>query len=139
MTNALNTFGAILTFAAANESLLEHFYRQAAEVSHDEQRERFEEYRKKTGKRQQRLIAIRQENVTEIVLEPIMGLSATDYELSPRTPDNASQALELAIQMESRQARFYAEAGPKLNVTEPRRAFARFAQETAERLAELQA
>jgi rubrerythrin len=139
MTDALNTFGAILTFAANNEALLAHFYQQAVQVSHDAQREQFEGYHKKTGKRQQRLIAIRQENVTEIVLEPITGLNIMDYELSPRVPDSAAQAVEIAIQMESRMARFYAEAGPKLNVTEPRRAFARFAQETAERVEELQA
>jgi rubrerythrin len=134
MTDALNTYGAILTFAVKLEEALQRYYGQAKAASEGEQAERFEDFEKKAGKRKQRLVAIRQENVTEIVLEPINGLNMLDYELLPKTPTSAGEALTQAIALERRVERFYAEAGPKLNVTEPRRAFAKFAQEAAERL-----
>jgi hypothetical protein len=134
MTDDLNSFGMILTFAAKQEETLETFYKQAEAASDGDQAGTFADYAKKAGKRKQRLIAIRQENVTEIVLEPIEGLNAQDYELLPTTPDTSTDALNQALTLEARIARFYAEAGPKLNVTEPRRAFAKFAQETNERL-----
>lgn len=134
MTDDLNSFGMILTFAAKQEETLEYFYKQAEAASEGEQAETFADYAKKAGKRKQRLIAIRQENVTEIVLEPIEGLTVQDYELLPSTPDSSAEALQQALALEARIARFYTEAGPKINVTEPRRAFAKFALDTNERL-----
>ena len=134
MTDELNSFGMILTFAAKQEEILETFYKQAEATSNGDQADTFADYAKKAGKRKQRLIAIRQENVTEIVLEPIEGLRVQDYELLPTSPATSAEALHQALALEARIARFYAEAGPKINVTEPRRAFAKFAQETNERL-----
>lgn len=134
MTDELNSFGTILTFAAKLEEALEYFYKQAQTASEGDQADAFADFAKKSGKRKQRLIAIRQENVTEIVLEPIEGLNVQNYELPMSTPDTAADALTQALTLEARVARFYMEAGPKLNVTEPRRAFAKFAQETNERL-----
>ncbi|MBX3066168.1 MAG: hypothetical protein KF726_24530 [Anaerolineae bacterium] len=138
MVEALNTFGAILTYAANMEESLAHYYAQAQQVSEGEAAERFEDYGRKSTKRKGRLTAMRQENVTEIVLEPISGLNISDYDLPAPQPATAAEALAAAIDLETRVQKFYAEAGPKINVTEPRRAFAKFAQETAERLEELQ-
>ena len=136
-TNSLNTFGAILTFAVDLEDAMQRFYDQAKGVADGDLAETFEDYARKSAKRKQRLISVRQDNITEMVLEPISGLNAVDYEPVHGTPSSVPDALEKAIELESRAERFYKDAGPKLNVTEPRRAFQKLAQENAERLTEL--
>jgi rubrerythrin len=135
--NALNSFGSILSFAVELEDSLRRYYDQASGVSSDDLAELFENYVRKSGKRKQRLISIRQDNVTEMVLEPISGLDAANYELTLKMPTSAGEAIAQAIELEQRAERFYTEAEPKLNVTEPRRAFKKLAQENAERLSEL--
>jgi rubrerythrin len=135
---SLNTFGAILTFAIDSEGTLQQYYEQAAQTG-GETRELFENYARKSAKRKQRLIAIRQDNITEMVLEPISGLNQPDYETAASTPADSAAALAAALDLEQRAERFYNDAGPKLNVTEPRRAFQKLAQENSERLAELRA
>jgi len=136
-TNTLNTFGAILTFAVDLEDAMQHFYDQAKDVADGDLAQTFEDYARKSGKRKQRLISVRQDNVTEMILEPISGLNAADYEPLYGVPSSVPDALEKAIELETRTERFYKDAGPKLNVTEPRRAFQKLAQENAERVTEL--
>ncbi len=133
---SLNTFGAIVTFAIDLEGAMQRFYEEASAVGGDAA-ETFENYAKKSAKRRQRLIAVRQDNVTEMVLEPISGLNQIDYEPNAATPTDRARALGGAIRLEERAERFYTNAGPKLNVTEPRRAFQKLAQENTERLVEL--
>ncbi len=133
---SLNTFGAIVTFAIDLEGAMQRFYEEASAVGGDAA-ETFENYAKKSAKRRQRLIAVRQDNVTEMVLEPISGLNQIDYEPNAATPTDRASALAEAIRLEERAERFYTNAGPKLNVTEPRRAFQKLAQENTERLVEL--
>jgi rubrerythrin len=137
---SLNTFGAILTFAIDLEGAMEKFYEGAGVVAGDaDTTELFENYAKKSSKRKQRLTAVRQDNVTEMVLEPISGLNQADYEPVVTAPSDRPGALAEAIRLEERAERFYQHAGPKLNVTEPRRAFQKLAQENTERLFELRA
>jgi hypothetical protein len=142
LSTELTTFSAILTFAAELEGTLAAFYESAAQVSGD-LAEAFENNGRKAAKRRQRLIAIRQDNITEMVLEPITGLNAEDYTVTditaPGTPTDRAEALAQAITIEGRAEKFYLETGPKLNVTEPRRAFQKMAQEAGDRLAELKA
>ena len=140
---SLNTFGAILSFAIDLEARLGEYYSaagaQAAAGEAADLAEQFEEYARKSARRGQRLTAIRQEHVTEMILEPISGLNAADYLIDFDAQAAGADALAEAIRLETRAERFYAEAGPKLNVTEARRAFQRLAQENAERLAALHA
>ena len=133
----LNTFGAILTFAIELEDAMQSFYKAASAVG-GESAELFGRYARKSGERKQRLIGIRQENVTEMVLEPISGLNVEDYRPDAATPTDRASALLEAARLEQRTERFYTDAGPKINVSEPRRAFAKFAQENAKRLQEIQ-
>src|SRR5260221_7762840 len=135
--NALNSFGSILSFAVELEDSLQRYYDQASGVRSDDLAELFENYARKSGKRKQRLISIRQDNVTEMVLEPISGLDAANYELTLKTPNSPGEAVTQAIELEQGAERFYTEAEPKLNVTEPRRAFKKLAQEKAGRPSEL--
>jgi rubrerythrin len=125
-----------LTFAIDLEGATVRFYEAAAKVGGD-LADTFENYARRSAKRQQRLTAIRQDNITEIVLEPISGLNVGDYDISGTQPTDRQQALGQALELESRVKQFYLDAGPKLNVTEPRRAFQKMAQENDERLAEL--
>jgi rubrerythrin len=136
---SLNTFGAVVTFAIDLEGAMQRFYEEAARVSEGDAAELFENYAKKSGKRQQRLIAVRQDNVTEMVLEPISGLNQADYEPAFTAPADSAAALKEATRLEECAERFYRDAGPKLNVTEPRRAFQKLGQENTERLTEIRA
>lgn len=135
---SLNTFGAIITFAIEFEDALQSFYKAASAVG-GESAELFTRYARKSGERKQRLIGIRQENVTEMVLEPISGLNIDDYQPTPAVPADRAAAVAEALRLEKRAERFYTDAGPKINVSEPRRAFAKFAQENAKRLQEIKA
>ncbi|HVO43201.1 MAG TPA: hypothetical protein VMT34_11285 [Aggregatilineales bacterium] len=133
---SLNTYGAVLSFAIELEGALQRFYESAAPVAGDHE-EQFEDYARTSAKRKQRLIGIRQDNVTEIVLEPITGLNGANYSVASAPPTSAAEALTAARRIEARAQQFYLDSGPKLNVTEPRRAFQKLAQENAERLNDL--
>jgi len=138
VNNSLSTFSAVLSFAVELEGESAKFYTEAAKVAADFA-ETFENYARRSTKRQQRMVAIRQDNITEIILEPISGLDPADYLLSVTTPADRQHALTQALELESRVKQFYVEAEPKLNVTEPRRAFQKMAQENEERITELKA
>jgi rubrerythrin len=127
-----------LTFAIDLEATTVRFYEAAAKVG-DDLADTFENYARRSAKRQQRLTAVRQDNITEIVLEPISGLDVADYKITDTQPADRQQALGQALELESRVKQFYLDAEPKLNVTEPRRAFKKMAQENDERLSELKA
>jgi len=138
LNSGLSTFSAVLSFAVEIERESATYYGAAANVAGD-LAEMFANYAQRSTKRQQRLVAIRQDNITEIILEPISGLDAADYQVTITPPVDRQQALAQALNLESRAKRFYDEAELKLNVTEPRRAFQKMAQENVERLTELNA
>lgn len=127
---SLNTFGSVLTFAVELEDALQKFYEAASSFG-----EPFEDYARKSAKRKQRLIATRQDNVTEIVLEPITGLDGNRYAVDSSAPADVAAAKAQASHNEAQAEQFYLDSGPKLNVTEARRLFAKLAQESAERRA----
>ena len=101
---SLNTFGAIVTFAIDLEGAMQRFYEEAAPVGGGAA-ETFENYAKKSGKRKQRLVAVRQDNVTEMILEPISGLTQANYEPLAATPTDQANALSEAIRLEERGTR----------------------------------
>ncbi|HYO87172.1 MAG TPA: hypothetical protein VER79_00915 [Candidatus Limnocylindrales bacterium] len=114
--NALNAFGAILTYAIDMESQIANYYRvidsaRAADAD----------------KRRGNLERVRRENVTEIKLEPIEGLNADDYTLDLSDTSAAGQQA-----VEATAARFYADCAPKLNVREAQRALERAARQHSE-------
>jgi len=138
LNSGLTTFSAVLSFAVELEGESARFYEAAAKVA-DDLAETFENYARRSTKRQQRMVAVRQDNITEIILEPISGLNRADYQIAIVVPTDRQQAVALAIELETNAEKFYVEAEPKLNVTEPRRAFQKMAQENEERIAELKA
>lgn len=114
--SALNTFGAILTYAIDLEGQIGDYYRaiespRAADAD----------------KRRSNLERVRRENVTEIKLEPIEGLNEADYTLNLSDTSAAGQQA-----IEATAARFYVDTAPKLNVREAQRALERAGRQHAE-------
>ena len=78
----LSTFGAVLAFAIEQEERLARFYQEAAERKDcGAARTVFQELARQNTKRRDLLVRTRQEQVTEMVLEPITGLRRADYEV----------------------------------------------------------
>ena len=111
---SLNTFGAILSHAVELESQLSAWYGRLGEADKAAAAE----------KRRKKLERARRENVVEITLEPIEGLSADDYalDLSGDSADAQAGAARVA-------ARFYADVAPKINVRAAQRALERCGRE----------
>ena len=112
----LNTFGAVLTFAIDLETQLSDYYSGIGDAA----------MAKAAEKRRKKLERVRRENVVEITLEPIVGLSADDYapDLSDGSADGQAAAARVAAQ-------FYADAAPKINVRAAQRALERCGKEHA--------
>lgn len=111
---SLNTFGAILTFAIDLETQLRDYYQSAGEGGRAED----------ADKRRVKMERVRRENVLEITLEAIEGLSEADYALNlADTSAGGQQAVEEIA------ARFYADVAPKINVRVAQRALERCGKE----------
>ncbi len=111
---SLNTFGAILSHAIELESQLSAWYGHLGEA----------EKAKAADKRRKKLERARRENVVEITLEPIEGLSADDYALDLSGDSAGAQAAAAQVA-----ARFYADVAPKINVRAAQRTLERCGRE----------
>ncbi len=112
--SSLNTFGAILSYAAEMEAQLQAYYADIGKA----------ERAKAADKRRTKLERVRRENVVEITLEPIEGLDAADYAL-----DLADVSTEGQASVENIAARFYRDVAPKINVRAAQRALERCGRE----------
>ena len=114
----LNQFGSVLSYAIELEGLLAEYYGKAAKTN-DKYQTEFGTRSQASLKRKKKLERSRRENITEIILEPIEDLDASDYVL------DAKMDLETINNNEKIVIKFYADAGPKLNVLESQRLFKR--------------
>lgn len=114
--SSLNTFGAILSYAAEMEAQLCDWYSGMGEAARA----------KAADKRRKKLERVRRENVVEITLEPIAGLDAADYAL-----DLADVSQEGQAAVKDVAARFYRDVAPKINVRAAQRALERCGREHA--------
>lgn len=131
----LNSYGTIMAFAIELEGKMQHYYDSVASLDST-----FADYARRYAKRKSRMAQVRQEYVTEMVLEPITGLEISDYEPdASEAPTDHAAAIAKAIRLEANAQKFYVEAGAKLNVTEAIRTFQKFGQECGDRLVELKA
>lgn len=119
---ALTQFGSIFKFALQLEEQLAEFYEQAAKEDEIDSEE-FTRRAKACRLRKRKLEQSRRLNVTEMILEPIEGLDESNYQLDLTLTPHAINANEETI------SRFYADAGPKINVLESRRIFRRCQKE----------
>ena len=112
--SSLNTFGAILSYAAEMEAQLSVYYQEVGDAAKAIAAE----------KRRKKLERVRRENVVEITLEPIAGLDADDYALDL----NDGSAVSLAAAAQTA-AQFYRDVAPKINVRAAQRALERCGKE----------
>lgn len=115
-SDTLNTFGAILSHAVELEARLSAWYARIGDADKAQA----------ADKRRKKLERVRRENVVEITLEPIEGLSADDYALDLSSDSAAAQATVAQVA-----ARFYADVAPKINVRAAQRALERCGKEHA--------
>jgi hypothetical protein len=110
----LNSFGAIFTFAIEMEGRVRDYYKA---IGDSEKAEAAEE-------RIEKLERSRRENVLEITLEPIDGLSEEDYVLNLSDSSVAGQKAVAQIA-----AKFYEDTAPKINVRQAQRSLERCGRE----------
>ncbi len=138
----LSTFGSVLTFAIGLEEKSARFYEAGASNARlAPHKAALLALAEGNRKRRELLLTTRRENVTEMVLEPIAGLRAEDYEVSPPAQGATAPAavLACAAELEARSARFYSEvaAQGKRFLAGVARTFSRLANENESRLAEV--
>jgi rubrerythrin len=127
----LGTFGAVISFALALETQAFEFYEG---LNQDVFSQSGHQLLKGSQKRLNRLRRIRQELVTEMILEPITGVDSDDYVLNVLDSSDPSEVLNQALRLEENMRRFYTTTAPLIPMKEVERAFLRLAKENETRL-----
>jgi rubrerythrin len=130
----LGTFGAIISFALELESQACDFYENLGStvLSLD-----IRLFLRGSLNRVSRLKRIRQELVTEMILEPITGVDSDDYSLVISDYSEEADALHQAFRLEENLRTFYLTTAPLIPMKEVQRAFTRLAKENESRLSEI--
>lgn len=138
---SLTNFGAVLSFAEELEISDAAFFRAAAGNSNAGDKDSlFEEFARASDKQAKVLERVRRENVTEMILEPIEGLSGDDFAAAPGDAGalDAAGLVAAATGLETRARDFYAAASAKLGgLPEVARELKRLGKKRGERLARL--
>jgi len=137
---ALNTFGAIMGFAAEMVQQTEAFYETMIQKVKDPiLREALQVLLEEEGKNYSLMEKTRRENVTEMILEPIAGLHPGDYEIEAKVMDQTKDVdlLKTALILEGREQRFFSEVSDKVPLPEVGRIFRKVAQKKERSLAKL--
>jgi rubrerythrin len=113
----LNNFGSILNFAEELEQGDYNFYTaliQNSECVRD--KDLYEKLSTDAQKNVKTVQRTRRENVTEMILEPIVGFTRVSYiiEYGKSETMNAANALKTANKLEERAERYYTEAAEKI-------------------------
>ena len=114
----LGTFGAIMNFALEVENEISSFYKSASEYVKDQNLAGlFSDLSNRGRKRVKTLERVRRENVTEMILEPIVGLDSENYKLITEIPSGMEQkeVKELSIDIEKGLLEFYTHAAAKID------------------------
>ena len=136
----LSTFGAIMGFAAQMVRQTETLYKTMIQkVENPVLREALQLLLEEEGKNYSLMERTRRENVTEMILEPIAGLHADDYEIKTEEMDQSKDAdlLKTALVLEERERRFFSEVSGKVPLPEVGRVFRKVAQKKEKSLAKL--
>jgi rubrerythrin len=130
----LGTFGAIISFALALEEQAVEFYKRHYETVFSQIDTQF---LKSMEKRLSRLSRIRQELVTEMILEPITGVDGSNYDLPLSDTFAETDLVHQAIKVEENLHNFYSTTAPLIPMKEVQRAFLRLAKENESRISSL--
>jgi len=124
----LSTFGAICRFAIELEAqAAAHFERAAQAAAEPSAREAMSALAKAHRKRQRLVEQIRQQNVTEMILEPVYGLKEEDWQLV-----STDGILEQIANWEATIRGFYTAAAAKVSIPQVARQFLKLASEHLE-------
>ena len=132
----LGTFGAILKYALDIENEVSVFYKTAAGLPVNQNLVAMcLELSNRGEKRVKTLERIRRENVTEMILESIVGLNSDDYIITTKIPPSANDKVlkQIAINIETTLQDFYNTAATKIEfLSEAAYAFEILAEKNAE-------
>ena len=137
----LTTFGAIMGFAAEMAKRKEELYKSLAQKTKNSAlREVLEVLSGEESKNHALMMKTRRENVTEMILEPVTGLHAEDYEVDLKGTESMEDAsiLKAALMLEERDEKFFQDASAKVPFPEVARIFRKVAQKKEDNLAKLQ-
>jgi rubrerythrin len=112
----LATAGSLFRFAVELEGAAQRFYGALAAGSHPApQSKAFASLEKSHGKQQKKLQRMQQEQLSELILEPISGMNAATYfvELGDAAQLSTKEALARARQLEETLSRFFADAASR--------------------------
>lgn len=130
----LGTFGAIISFALELEEQAYAYYEKLKQTG---QSNPASQLLNGSRKRISRLVRIRQELVTEMILEPITGIDSGNYELSITQGSDEDVLLDQAILLEENLHDYYSNAASLIPMREVERAFLRMAEENEKRIASI--
>lgn len=129
----LSTFGAILSYAVELETKAAEFYGGNAQGKLEEV---FTDLAGGSDKRVRRLELIRQEGISEMILEPITGFNSGDHSLDKVS--EAGEPLKQAFMIETVMGEFYSEGSKKIPIREVVRVFQRMAEDNNKRKVQLE-
>ncbi len=113
----LKNFGSIFNFAAELETADQMFYKTAAaNPACAKHKALLEELAVQARKNKMTMLRARQENVTEMILEPIYGFSSESFLIDRDGAEKMTwaQTLELACKLEDKGHDFYIQAAEKI-------------------------
>ncbi len=138
----LGTFGAVMAFASQLVAQLREFCEAASSRAVDaEFKAALRSLSEEAAKDGAAMEQARRENVTEMILEPIAGLSREQYQvtLTELTAGADADILEMALRLLERDQRFFQESSSKLPLPEVARTLRKVAQRREKSLLELRA
>jgi rubrerythrin len=131
----LGTFGAIISFALELENQAFGFYESLNDTDFFQT---LSFLLKGSTKRIGRLKRIRQELVTEMILEPMTGVNGDEYRVTLADESGGTEVIQQAVHLEENMGSFYAMAAPLIPMKEVERAFLRLAKENGNRKVKLE-
>ena len=114
----LGTFGAIIKFALDIETEVGNFYQTASDLAKDEKLGSiFADLVVRGQKRTKTLERVRRENVTEMILEPILEFDSDSYSIVTEISEGINDAdlRVLSTNIESTLLEFYTAAATKID------------------------
>jgi len=137
----LTTFTMVLRFTLQLEDQTAQFYRDlAARNNLAQAKELFTKLAENSERRERDLERTARESVDHSLLEPVSGIFEETFAADSTLPENAGlkDAISAAIALEERMAKFYSEAGEKIQfISNVSRLYRRYAQDRTKALASL--
>ena len=132
----LGTFGAVMKFAMQLEaSALSYYETNLNRATNPDLSGLIIKIKTKVENRSKLLERVRRENVTEMILEPIVGLESEDYSLDTNVPETADDRsfTEITIALEETRQSFFETRSEKIEfLIEAASAFERLADENGD-------